>query len=265
MTLVYRKLIMMLTEKYDDDIPNYGQLPEIDKDVPWLGSNIVENEKVIIQSGTGLDVTSSLRYAKDILEEAPKYINQIDTLAFGPIGTSISNKLSEYYNKNPEWRPGFAGEKHLVLPTNFGLTRANYAGPNTNLNTRLERGDKGVDGPNGIDEAAKKHDIAYATANNYDDIRRADNEFIDDVKNSSQGPMMKKAVISAIKLKQIGEDAGLLDNQRYLTKEQKEKFGGKGNESKHTFKIVKDNRTNTKLYPAQILEKILKNKKKIKK
>lgn len=57
-----------------------------------------------------------------------KIVKAIGKLATGEVGTTISNVLSERFNKNPEWRPGFVGEAHLVLPTKSGLTRANFCG-----------------------------------------------------------------------------------------------------------------------------------------
>lgn len=271
---------MLLTEKYDDDIPNYGQLPVmVDPDTPWFGYEILDDIKLVVQSigdeikpneqaGSGIDIVGSAMYAKEILDYLPTFAAQLDTLAFGPVGTYISNTASEYYNKNPEWKPGFAGEKHLVLPTSSGLTRANFAGPGTHLAERLQRGDVGVDGPKGIDEAAKKHDIKYSLAKDYSDIRMADSEFIDDVRDSTQNPMLKNIVIGAIKAKNFGEDYGFLSKNRYLTEEQKKEFGGgsllstKEDTNKHSFKIIKDNRKKSKLSPAQLLLKSINKKKK---
>lgn len=236
------------------DIPNIGQMIEKDADSPWLLPRIKRRKPPVVQSGSGM--LNAIGYAQKLLQEAPKYIEAIDQVAFGPVGTAVSNTLSEYYNKNDRWRPGFAGEKHLVLPTAAGLTRANFAGPGTRLRERLERGDEGVDGPRGIDIASKKHDIAYAAATSYNDIRRADQEFIEDVEESTAPVALKKVVKASMKAKTFGEDVGLFNKERYLTESQKKKFKGKG------MKIVKDNRSGTKLSPAQLLEKAMKKKRK---
>ena len=85
------------------------------------------------QSGAGvLDlITAGLSAAKSAIPKvvlAGLAVKGAASLASGPIGTKISNVLSEKFNNNPEWRSGFTGEKHLILPTKFGLTRANFAG-----------------------------------------------------------------------------------------------------------------------------------------
>jgi len=46
-----------------------------------------------------------------------------------------------------------------------------YLGPGTKLQKRLKRGDQPV---NGLDAAARQHDIAYAASNNMQDRHRAD-------------------------------------------------------------------------------------------
>ncbi len=231
---------------YTDDPPQISDVVLFDVDTPWYGYEI--SEKIPEQqSGTGIDPQSILKLGAQLMSYLPQAYEKLDNLAFGELGTSISNTLSEKYNKNPEYKPGFAGEKHIILPTSYGLTRTNYAGPGTNLKTRLNRGDKGVDGPYGIDQAAQKHDILYSQANDYDDIREADEIFLNDVKNSSQTPLVKKTVSTAIKLKNIGEDFGFLSKDRYLTNLNNPNKSGKG---RHKFKIIKDNRTPGKLPPA---------------
>lgn len=244
---------MIKTFKYNQ--PDIDQLFTKNYDTPWVATKYIKKDLLTLQSGEGLNVESSLKFAKKVLEVAPQVIKAVDSFTFGPIGTSISNTLSEYYNKNPEWKPGFSGERHTVLPTSYGLTRANYAGPGTNLRTRLKRGDKGVDGPAGIDTAAKRHDMLYAMAQTPSDIRKADDIFIRDVKNSTQGSLTKKAVIGAIKAKNFGEDIGLV---------RKDLFIGTGKKRKKKlyeprFKYIKDNRKG-KLLPAQILKKIRKRR-----
>ena len=119
----------------------------------------------------------------------------------------VKNKLG----KNPDKRPGFPGERHVPLPTSHGVTIANFAGPGTQIAQRLKRGDKGVDGPRGIDEIAKLHDIDYVNAQKESDIRRADNLMIDRVRNSSAGRLTKKIVIAALKAKKFGEDHKITD------------------------------------------------------
>lgn len=87
----------------------------------------------------------------------------------------------------------------------------------TNIAFRLARGDVGVDGPKGIDIAAKKHDLLYNQARNRGDIRKADKTFISDVRNSSQGPKTRALAIGAIKAKTIGEDVGIFGPETFTT------------------------------------------------
>lgn len=60
-----------------------------------------------------------------------------------------------------------------LLPFEAHLPGYNYCGPGTKLSKRLARGDKGI---NGLDEACKLHDIAYANNSSSESRRRADKE-----------------------------------------------------------------------------------------
>lgn len=151
-------------------------------------------------SGIAQDITSVLQAAK-----------LASDITFGPIGTAATNVMGKAFNKNPNWRPGFAGEKHILLPTVQGLTPANYAGPGTNLSRRLARGDRGVDGPQGIDEASRRHDISYSQATTAAQIRQADNVFLGEVESSNQSRLMKNVVKGAMRAKLFAEDVNLID------------------------------------------------------
>lgn len=135
----------------------------------------------------------------------------VSGVAFGKPGTQLSNFLHEKFNTNPNWRPGYPGEKHALLETPFGLTRANWAGPGTNVGARLARGDRSVDGPRGIDAASKTHDLAYTSARTAKDVRTADNRFIRDVMSSTAGPKMRNFVAGLFHAKKFGEDVGLIN------------------------------------------------------
>ena len=144
------------------------------------------------------------------------------TLAFGPIGTYLSNTASEKFNQNPNWRSGFPGEKHAIISTPWGLTRANYLGPGTNLLVRLERGDPSVDGPNGLDACAKVHDIAYGLARTEEDVRNADNEFLKCLEHVETSVAMKNFVMGLFKAKKLAEDIGFLDPSKFAPDIKKE-------------------------------------------
>ncbi|MCK5015604.1 MAG: hypothetical protein KAS32_00915 [Candidatus Peribacteraceae bacterium] len=157
-------------------------------------------------SGQGI-VETGLRLAGKA-GTALKIGKAIAGLATGNVGTTISNKLSERFNKNPEWRPGYKGEAHMVLPTKHGLTRANFCGPGTNLLARLERGDRGV---SQVDTACSKHDMLYHLAKTKKDIREADNILIRDIDNTDAGRVQKGILKAGLRAKTLGEDVGLLD------------------------------------------------------
>lgn len=256
-----------------EPLPEFNHEYSIDRDfdTPWIKHDPKDYDIPVVQSlepsnaiqqgsGSGLDGTQPFLFAAEVLRNAKEYLGTLDTLVFGPIGTSISNVASEYLNKNPEWKPGFAGEKHLILPTEYGLTRANYAGPGTRLDVRIPRGDKGVDGPFGIDNAAMKHDLDYLAAKTPKDIRQADDKFIRRVSNSTQAPAVKSMVVGAMQAKKFGEDFGIFDRNKYL---------GKGHSQKKPIDYDEDddevpqkNRKKKKVYPAEMLRKYIGKKKK---
>ncbi len=220
-------------------------------DTPWVTYRYIKgrdtDEKEVVQVGTGY-----IQAAQTAIAVAPVIAKATDKLLFGNIGTSVSNTLGEHYNKNPLWRPGFAGERHAILPTKQGWTRANFAGPGTHLEKRLTRGDQSVDGPRGIDAAAKKHDIKYANASSFADIRKADNELIDDVRGSTQTSAMKRTTIGMIRAKKFGENIGLFSKDMWLPQSKQQL--GKGCHSKQTSKKSKEKKK--QVYPATILEKL---------
>lgn len=128
---------------------------------------------------------------------------------FGPLATKAKNKLSKQFGKNPRARPGFPGEKHVLLPTKFGPTLANFAGPGTQFAKRIARGDRGVDGDDGVDAQALKHDRRYVKAKTRRDIRKADQQMIVDVRRSTAGAATKAIIIKALKGKILGEKLGI--------------------------------------------------------
>ena len=183
------------------------------------------NDRIIKQSGTGIfdrigDAISAIGFEgmKDIAEAGSE-------LVFGPIGTAISNIASEKFNKNPNWREGFPGEKHAIIDTPWGLTRANYLGPGTNLLVRLERRDPPVDGPNGLDSAARSHDIAYGLARTAEDVRDADDQFLQDLSNVESSTKMKNFVMMLFRTKKLAEDVGFLDPSKFAPDIKKELSG----------------------------------------
>jgi hypothetical protein len=180
--------------------------------------------------GTG--IFDKLQSAVDFVDTARGWKEGISDVAeagteliSGPIGTWASNKLSEKFNKNPNWRSGFPGEKHAVIDTPWGMTRANYLGPGTNVWERLQRGDPPVDGSKGLDAAAKRHDISYGLARSADDVRKADNRFLKDLSNVESSTAMKNFVMGLFKAKKLAENIGFLDPARFAPDIKKEIVG----------------------------------------
>ncbi len=231
--------------------PDIGQMFSYNIATPWIQYKYIKgrdtDEKQIVQGGEGY-----IQAAQAAIAAAPIVAKTIDKALFGKIGTSVSNTLGEHYNKNPLWRPGFAGERHAILPTKKGWTRANFAGPGTHLDKRLARGDESVDGPFGIDAAAKKHDIKYANATSFRDIRKADNELIDDVRRSDQSSAMKRTTIGIIKAKKFGENVGVFSKDIWLPKSNQQIGHGCYGKRKYN----KDTSKKKKVYPGAILEKL---------
>lgn len=132
--------------------------------------------------------------------------------------------------KDVEGQPGFKGEKHAVFVKKDDetgkktLIKGAFVGPQTRLKERLARGDKPVDGANGIDSAAKKHDIAYmkagekkaagATKSEFiKDIHEADEEFIKATREITGRPISAGIARKMIQLKRLGETVGILPTE----------------------------------------------------
>lgn len=112
-------------------------------------------------------------------------------------------------------RPGFAGELHAIsLSGKNRGTPYSYAGPGTNLEARLARGDPPI---NKIDAVSKQHDIDYSKAQTFEDVRNADERFVLGVKlNEAEDPLVAKIILRIFQGKMISEDAGLLDWRKFL-------------------------------------------------
>lgn len=129
------------------------------------------------------------------------------------MATDLRNMLPD---SDDTARPGFAGEAHAILKLPNGKNGvANYMGPNTNIIERIKRGDPGR---TEVDKVSKAHDIRYAKAKTFDDIRNADNIMIREVnqiaQNKSDNPrniFVARAIAGKVKL----EDMGLLKKDAF--------------------------------------------------
>ncbi len=168
------------------------------------GQGYAHNPKGDYMSGQGVDPVSIAKTLAMLKQGAESVVKAYS----GETGTFIKNTYGKFMNeKNPNWRPGFVGEKHMV--NKHGLTY-NYLGPGTALSQRLERGDPPLDGASGLDAAAKIHDIEYSKAQNFSDVRAADKKFIENVEQSTAGPLSKKFIKGLFKAKMVSEDFGVL-------------------------------------------------------
>ena len=69
-----------------------------------------------------------------------------------------------------------SGEKHQIIYLPDGTYNpARYSGPNTQLETRLRRGDKPL---SYVDTVAQAHDLRYGLAQTEADVRTADNKMV---------------------------------------------------------------------------------------
>lgn len=118
----------------------------------------------------------------------------------------------------------FPGEKHIPLRTGpLKFEMAEYAGPGTNLQKRLE---KGIKPKTQADKSALAHDIRYELAKTPDDVRKADdllinatqkidNNQIDDPETPYHSSLNTFAVRNAIRAKTLGEDVKLFDQNTF--------------------------------------------------
>ena len=106
-----------------------------------------------------------------------------------------------------ESRPGFSGEKHVYMKTDAGLVRANFAGPGTNVAARLARGDLPI---NEVDRISKAHDLRYALANDYKQVRAADQKMVSALNNVKSVDMSVRAAKTAMRAKMGLENARIV-------------------------------------------------------
>lgn len=137
---------------------------------------------------------------------------QIQMLGNGQIDYLLKKIGKELDNS----RPGFEGERHM--PMLDGLLKGykgRFLGPGTHIEERLERGDKGI---NDVDEVAKQHDIDYMNIAKrklnkkelIQEVKKADDKFITDVKKTKDAPMTAKIAGNLINLKSLAEGLNIL-------------------------------------------------------
>lgn len=189
-----------------------GTSPELQYDAgSQKGKGFVDNAEAIMAT------VSLLKAAGSAVKSA--YVS--DT------GTKIRNKYGKFMNKeNSKWRPGFAGEMHMINSSDG--TSMNFCGPGTNVPARLARGDQGV---SELDEICKVHDIDYYKARDWNAVRLADEKFVKNIDNSNIGYVKKKVMKGLMKGKILGEKVGAFGKEQFTSFpdiQDKPEFIGKG-------------------------------------
>lgn len=184
----------------------------LQSDISTQSKLIAQQNELLQESGnTGEQTGSGIFEIGDTINkiyEGLKIASRI--YSSGPV-IAAKNYYGKNINPNPNFRPGFAGEKHMILQG----TTASFLGPGTNIERRLARGDPPLDGSNGLDAQAKIHDIDYMRAKSLGDVRRADRKFIRNIEQSTGSRAMKTLAKGAIKGKMLAEDVGILDKNKY--------------------------------------------------
>lgn len=163
------------------------------------------------QTGTGIFSTA----ASAVTNAAMYLVNKGLDAYSSQTGTKIKNYYGKYVNPSSNYRPGFAGEKHMI-DTRGNIM--NFCGPGTKIKKRIKRKDPGIDGVGGVDNVCKKHDLAYSNAKTTGDIRRADNRMLMNIKKSKGSKAMKFIASNVIKGKISAEKKGLLDPSKFAPK-----------------------------------------------
>lgn len=177
---------------------------------------ITETHENII-SGSGQDGEGFLDTIRNLFNKGKSIASKVDKALHGEAGTAITNIIGKVANSDTH-RSGFPGERHVILQNSKGRPqKAEWAGPGTNIDARLARGDMGI---SGVDRAAKRHDLRYGLADSVADVRRADNLFVDEVGRTQDTAFNKKAALAVIKSKMLLENTGLAKPEDFTS------FGG---------------------------------------
>lgn len=185
---------------YYQDRPTMGYYSSKSKSEAQAGGEIRDLNRT--QAGTGMAALMN------VVQRVKMYGHQAVDAYAGDSGTALRNTWGNMMNRNPNWMPGFAGEKHLL--SRRGVTY-NWCGPGTNVDARLIRGDNGIDA---LDEICKRHDISYNNATSKEQVREADRLMIKEVSKLPQGPAEKLAA-TAIQVKVAAEKTGIAKQEDF--------------------------------------------------
>ncbi len=152
--------------------------------------------------GKGMTMKDSLKIAEMLNTRVKSFKDSVETTT----REKLKNPYGKFMNPTNTYRPGFAGEKHL---TNDKGIEYNFCGPGTNIEARLRRGDPPIDAK-GLDVASRIHDIDYHNARTFNDIKKADVKFIDNVQKSNINKASKKIIKKLFKTKSQKREAKII-------------------------------------------------------
>lgn len=185
-----------------------GLVDDILANIPALAGNAVEQAVTAAAVGT-----KAAPYVGPALAVGKMAYDRIG--GFNGARNAFQNTLKMMGKANPKARPLYEGEKHAVEgPTSaYPGSQYSFMGPGTHVVQRIARGDPPI---NQSDRVAMRHDIAYLTAKNPEEVRRADIAAIEGFKQSPDDKYVTRMAIGAMKTKIALEDRGLLDPMRYI-------------------------------------------------
>ena len=139
-------------------------------------------------------------------------------------GQGIIGKLIDKTQK-------FQGERHIPLISDKGIRLANWAGPGTAIDIRLN-GPPDIKEPiSAVDRSAMAHDLRYTLAKNTTDIRYADNKMIsklnDIERNKEDYRLNIIAVKNAMKSKRFYENVTNQQGELFSNIKKGETINGK--------------------------------------
>ena len=141
---------------------------------------------------------------------------------------AVNNRIDNNIPPVPEDVPLEPREMHAkkIVRRNGRVMRQNYnyAGPGTNVEQRLARNIQPIDG---IDAAAKQHDIDYTLdfqkkmkrgqKVSKQEVQQADKRFVERVQmHKNDNPLFAAAIPPVFKAKQVAENVGLLDHTAFF-------------------------------------------------
>jgi len=187
----------------------------------------------------GKPAQSSIELAKEekLKPSQAKLVDKLEESSTFPLADAEKlvpakeiNKVDDEGVQGKKDGPGFKGERHAIgVDRGIFGTRYSFAGPGTQINKRLARGDRGVRLSGGefskIDQAARVHDIGYQkiadkfkrTKGEFDPkaVRKSDEKFLRGVRQADKEPNLRRVVLGLFAAKMKAEDLGLISPKKF--------------------------------------------------